>query len=157
VPALIVILTYKSENEHVRKEATKALKKINTPEAQKALKDEDENVRMQAARALGYIVPDAKEAVPYLIEVLKDTDEEVRRSAAEALKNINTSEAKNALKDKSEFVHALENIVHDAKAVVPTLIEALKDEDKEVHKNAAKALKKINTPEAQKALKDYER
>lgn len=42
-----------------------------------------------------------------------------------------------------------------AKAAVPDLIEALKDEDEHVREDAAQALEKINTPEARKALREY--
>jgi HEAT repeat protein len=49
------------------------------------LKDQDEEVLRLAAQALGWIGPEAKEAVPALIAALTDQEAEVRRSAAYAL------------------------------------------------------------------------
>jgi len=74
-------------------------------------------------------------AVPALIGALKDENEKVRRSAAGTLGIIGL----------------------EAKTAVPFLIEALKDKNEEVRQESAGALENINTPEAQKALKDYAR
>ncbi|MDD5015970.1 MAG: GNAT family N-acetyltransferase, partial [Atribacterota bacterium] len=49
------------------------------------LKSEDLEERKFALQALGNIGPDAKEAVPLLINALEDTSSDVRRKAAEAL------------------------------------------------------------------------
>ena len=80
------------------------------------------------------IGPKAKAAVPALIKALKSKNNWFRQWVAGALGAIGP----------------------EAKAAVPALVELLKDEQQEVREAAAEALEKINTPEAQKALKDYE-
>ncbi len=74
-------------------------------------------------------------AIPVLIGALSDEDKEVRSRAASALALIGES-AKNA---------------------VPALIEALGDEAGQVRSGAARALKTIGTPEAMKAVEEYEK
>ena len=81
------------------------------------------------------IGPEAKEAVPVLIDALKDENIYVRRRAALVLVKIGP----------------------EAKAAVPALIDALKDKDKDVRSNAAEALGEINTPEARKALEEFKK
>src|SRR5215813_1203778 len=85
------------------------------------LKDQDVTVRLAAARALGNIGPEAKEAVPDLIAALKDQDALVRGYAAGALGNIGPG----------------------AKEAVPDLRAALKDQDSFVRGSAAYALGQI--------------
>jgi HEAT repeat protein len=126
----------KNEDKEVRFSAALALGQIGpaaVPALIEALKDEDKNIRSSVALAMGMISPKAKAAVPALIEALKDEDKEVRFSAA----------------------LALESIRSEAKAAVPALIETLKDEDKEVREQTAGALEEINTPEARKAVEEY--
>ena len=53
-----------------------------------ALKDENKDVRVNAAVALGQIGEGAKDVVPALIQALKDQDEWVRINAAWALEEI---------------------------------------------------------------------
>jgi HEAT repeat protein len=53
-----------------------------------ALEDQDAEVRIFAAEALGEIGPEAKEAVPTLIAALKDPDAHVPASATYALVRI---------------------------------------------------------------------
>ena len=55
------------------------------PALMQALKDQDEWVRGNAARALGWIGSGAKDAVPALIQALQDQDAQVRFAAAYAL------------------------------------------------------------------------
>jgi len=93
----------------IGKRATKALIK--------ALKDENENVRMHSAMALGALAVES--ALEPLIGALKDEAELVRCCAAEALGCLN-----------------------DERAVGP-LIGALKDESRFVRRAAAQALSKI--------------
>ena len=118
--------------------------------------------------ALNNIGPDAKEAVPALIEALKDEDKTARQNAAEALGNMGP-DAKDAvptlietLKDKYGAVRraaadALGSIGPDAEEAVPALIEALKNKDGTVHRAAASALGSIGpdaVPELIEALKN---
>ena len=86
----------------------------------KDLNDQRADVRINAARALGEIGPEAKAAVPALIETLKDEEASVRSSAAFALSRIGL-------------------------AAVPALSEALKDEDRNVRGSAAVALDQIRS------------
>ena len=53
-----------------------------------ALKDKKVDVRLSAATTLGQIGPEAKAAVPALIEAQNDEDARVRRFAASALDRI---------------------------------------------------------------------
>ena len=52
------------------------------------LKDENKNVRSNAARALRKIGPPAKDAIPALTKLLKSDAQEMRRTAEDALKKI---------------------------------------------------------------------
>jgi HEAT repeat protein len=113
------------------------------------LKDPEVNVRRDAALALGKIGSDAKAAVPALIEVLNDKNKDVLWHAVLALGNIGPKSKAAAF--------GLEGFVLVDNAPVPALIEALKEGNADVRGSAAQALKNINTPEAKKALEDYER
>jgi hypothetical protein len=97
-----------------------------------ALGDEDEKVREHASEALGEI---GLEAVPALAEALKNKDAEFRWWAAKTLREIGS----------------------EAKDVVPTFIQALNDKDRWVRWVAMQALWIINSPEARKALEEYEK
>jgi HEAT repeat protein len=57
-----------------------------------ALSDKDALVRMRAARALGRMGPDAKEAIPALLEAVNHPEPPVRQAAAEALREIGPAE-----------------------------------------------------------------
>jgi HEAT repeat protein len=59
----------------------------------RALKDKDEDVRGEAAAALGHIGAEAKSAVGDLVELLKDEHRAVRRQAATALQMIDPETA----------------------------------------------------------------
>ncbi|MBO1054858.1 MAG: HEAT repeat domain-containing protein [Dolichospermum sp. DET73] len=122
-----------------------------------ALKDKYENIRSDAAGALGSIGEEAKAAVPALIGALKDNHAWVRSDAAEALGKIG-AEAKTAvpaligaLKDNDSKVRfnaaaALVNMGGEIKGLIPPLIEPFKDQDKYTEyarKEAAAALKVI--------------
>src|SRR5262249_1816438 len=75
--------------------------------AQTALKDPDERVREAAAGALGVMGPDAKAAVPALLDTLKDKSGAVRLRVLDALGQFGP----------------------DAKVAVPELTAALSDKD----------------------------
>jgi hypothetical protein len=81
----------------------------------RALNDDDWHIRTQAAEALGALGPEAKAAVPALIDVLQDEDKYFR----------------------SHVALALGKIGREAKAAVPALIKALKDHDEDVRRETA--------------------
>ncbi len=141
-----LIKELQDQNVNVRMNAVRALVLIGTPEAIKAaedaipfliqqLQDQDKWVRMLAAMALGSIGEGTKDAVPNLIQVLQDQDVSVRYYAA----------------------YALGKIGKDAKDAVPTLIQALQnDHNARGRDSATMALGQIGTPEALKAVKEYQ-
>ena len=90
---------------------------------------QDQDVRAHAAWALGSIGEDAKDAVPALTQALQDP--EVRGDATEAL-------------------------VQMGKDAVPALVQALQDQNEYVRLHAAWALGEMGTPEALKAVKEYQ-
>ena len=100
------------------------------------LSDERWSMRQSAAYQLGEIGEPAKEAVPALIKALSDEEGYVRVRAADALMKIDGS--KRTL-------------------VTPVLIQLLSDENHEIRDMAVDALKKIGTPEAKKAVEEFER
>ena len=135
--ALVKIEEPTAETLIVRSETTEA-GEIGEPAVEpliEALKDEDFNVRSEAAEALGNV---GEPAIEPLIEALKDENFNLRMDTAEALGEIEEPAIEpliEALKDensgvRSEAAKALVNI-GDERAV-ELLIEALKDEDLEV-------------------------
>ena len=122
----------------------------------KVLQDEDLDVRMNAAWALGAIGD--PRAVEPLIKALEDEHLRVRGTAASALIRIDPgwwensavksviAEVFSALKDEDPTVRSnaawVLGEIQDPKAVEP-LIEALKDENSWVRQSAAGALEKI--------------
>jgi HEAT repeat protein len=71
-------------------------------------KDRDANVRTNAAKALGSIVPNNKAAVQPLMDALKDPDMKVRISAANAL-GMHGPEAKDAIPALREMAQSAGN------------------------------------------------
>lgn len=120
---------------HMVQEAAIALTQIDTPEALQtlisALSDTDNTVRHHASDALAEMNPPPKEAAEALIAALNDTDPWVRRHAARALGKIGNP------------------------AAVPMLIENLTHRNPRVREAAIDALKEIATPEALKAVKEF--
>ena len=86
----------------------------------KALR-EDWQMRNQAAVALGLIGPEARAAVPLLIDALQDEDKYLRGHAATTLGQLG----------------------RPAGSAVPALAKALGDDDEDVRANAATALGRI--------------
>jgi HEAT repeat protein/energy-coupling factor transporter ATP-binding protein EcfA2 len=136
----LLIDASKNEDRNVRRGITEVLLQIQyeIPPVQQllinALKDKDEELRVNAAFALSHIKSEA--AVQSLIGALKDKSEFVRYAAASSLGQIKSEKAVqpliDALKDDSEFVRsevvsALGDIKSE-KAVQP-LINLLKNED----------------------------
>lgn len=93
-----------------------------------ALGDQHPRVRVKAINTLAKIGPDAKDAVPALIEVLKDNDFEVRQAAADALEAI---ELKTKAFKENEENKKIRLLVNTAR---------LEDKDWMVQKAAAKQL-----------------
>ena len=131
------------------------------PPLMKALKDPFRGVRRSAAEALALYGPEAHGATPALAIALKDEDGTVCACAAGALwaidhqTNVAMETLSVVIKDKNPTARALSamyfgEIGPPARSVVPTLIEALKD-FKDVHEQAADALKKIDPEAATKA------
>jgi len=139
-------------NVSVRRRAAWALGKIGTPEAIKAaegevpvliqtLQDQDADVRASAADVLGQIGESVKDknsfvivdAVPALIQALQnDYNVRVRSRTAMALGDIRSEDA------------------------VPVLVQALQDENLGVCRSSERALRKIGTSEALKAVEEYQ-
>lgn len=126
------------ENDHVRSDVVDVLGDIKAPIQDvmpllvKALNDEAATVRVQISEALADMNPPPKDMVPALIAALDDTDTWVRRCAASALGQIGDP------------------------AAVPMLIKNLTHRNPEVGEVAIDALKKIATPEALKAVKEFD-
>ncbi len=117
----------------------------------RALRDDNRDVRLAAAMALGELRD--RRAFEPLIVILKDEDWAMRHGAARALGNLGDPGAVElliaTLKDKDENVrgaaaYALGEL-GDARAVEP-LIAALKDEGGGVRYDAAEALGKLGAP-----------
>ena len=101
------------------------------------LQDSDSDIRSIAAVTLGEIGPEAKDAIPALIQLLQDQDAEGFARANAAL--------------------ALGQIGEGAEDAMSVLIQALRDQDKYVRRDAAGALEEIGTPRTIKAAKDRHR
>lgn len=121
------MVTLETAGPNMRMVAVQGLDKIGEPAVPRlieALDSKDENLRGQAAYALGWMQTKAAEAVPALAEALGDRSSFVRFRAATAL--------------------AL--MADEADAAVPALREALGDEDARVRLQAAVALGEIGPP-----------
>lgn len=125
------------------------------------LKSKDNEIRRAAARELGDLGTEAKEAVPELTKVLRDKDAFVRRFAADALGKIGP-EAKSAVPALASLTNDERNEVAEAAvdalgkiggAAVSALTSTLKDPNKasSVRRKAAVALAKVG-PEARGAV-----
>lgn len=140
IPALIQALADKSDP--VRWRVREALRKIGraaVPALARALKDDYEVLRSEAALALAAMGPAAKDAIPALIEGLKGKDYGLQSSCSDALGNIGPAAAPaviDVFKDKRVHISArchaataLAVIKPAPKAAVPVLVEALKEKD----------------------------
>lgn len=130
VPALLEGL--KSRNVTMRREVAGVLRwgRVKIPVASliEALRDEDPRVRYCCVCALGYLGPEAKDAVPELIKKLND------------MKMIRGSEEKS-----SEDV-VVETLARIGAEAVPALTGALRDKDDVVRAKAARTLGEIGLP-----------
>lgn len=126
----------------------------------KALGDEDQRVRQDAAWALGRLGPNAiGPAVPDLIKLLNDTDPLVRRDAAAALGNggdraqAAVASLVKTLRDGNPVVrqtaaNALGGIGSAAREAIPELNRILQDQasDRDLWREAVFAMAKIGGP-----------
>ena len=135
-PAAVPGLREALQDRSVGGEAASALTQIDTPEALQtlisALSDTDSTVRYHVSIALAEMNPPPKEAAAALIGVLNDENAYVRLHAARALGQIGDP------------------------AAVPMLIENLTHRNSRVVEEAFYALQKIATPEALKAVKEFD-
>ncbi|MCB9451340.1 MAG: HEAT repeat domain-containing protein [Anaerolineaceae bacterium] len=170
-PALLPLFNaLRHENTEVRKISAQILEKLGDVRAFEplidALADGDDGVRRSAASALGKL-GDVRAFEP-LIDALADGDDGVRRSAASALGKLGDVRAFepliDALADGDDGVRrsaasALGEL-GDVRAV-PALIERLDDTAGQVPfrvcNEAASALKRIGTPEAMAAVREWKR
>lgn len=117
----------------------------------KKLLDKDRGIRIKAAHAIGLAGPDAKEAVPALVEALRDKSLTVRWRSAQALGRLGPSAREavpaltEALKDDSSRVRwhvimALRLTGCNDWAAAEALVEALGREDRRVHWRAAEVM-----------------
>jgi HEAT repeat protein len=86
-------------------------------------RDSDAKVRAAAAKALGRIAPDPKQAVPVLADALKDKVLAVRVACATALGQLGP----------------------DAKEALPALEDAAKEKDKDLARAATQAIRSIRS------------
>jgi HEAT repeat protein len=122
------------------------------------LRDKDEFVRLKAAKALGKLGADAKDALPGLNDALKDDDADVRAVAKQAIATI-----KDAL-DTTKKQESLANLEKNLKAstdkdrdvrikAVGGLAKALADTDEIIRLKAAQGLSEMGL-DAKGALPD---
>jgi HEAT repeat protein/beta-lactamase regulating signal transducer with metallopeptidase domain len=152
----------KDSSPEVRKTAVWALGEIESPNGVPHLlpflKDENAEIRQQAAWALGEI--ESPRAVAGLTAVINDRDVKVRETVVWALGEIEDASAVDglakALGDANVAVRrkaawAIGELDLSGEAP-PALIEATRDQDREVRKAAAHALGEIGDPAAVPAL-----
>jgi len=99
VPALVVAVRSKQDDNYVGALAMVSLKNIGKPAVPgliKLLQEKDTSLRYLAASALESVVPVAKEATPALLRLLSDDDPMVRTAAAGALEKIKAAESAKA-------------------------------------------------------------
>ncbi|HEY9296801.1 MAG TPA: HEAT repeat domain-containing protein [Phormidium sp.] len=133
IPQLIELL--KDEDEQVRLDAAVALRRIGSPAVSalvEALKDQNLLVRRGATFALAGIGAEAKSTIPVLIEMLSDNDEQTRLNASIALRGIGTT-------------------------ATPALTEGLQHKNPLIRKGAAIALGQINTEISQVRTQENQR
>jgi len=131
--------------------APRTLKTIPQVLAQldKALLDEDADIRAAAAERYWSLGAKAKDSVPTLIAALKDSDPKVRAAVAGSFDSIGP-DAEDAIPalvgamyaDKNDLVRsrAAFSLAKLGDAAIPSLVKALQDKDPEVRRQAAWAI-----------------
>jgi HEAT repeat protein len=161
-PAILAALKGQAGNPDpgVRQNVAYALGKVdddNTDTLRQLLKDDDVQVKLNAAKAIGeYTSERAAPAVPELLACCNDPDGELKRAAMLSVVRLVGPKSKDAvpvlvkaLDEKDQEVRrnaalALGNIGGEAgKAAVPVLREFLRDEDATVRRQGVVALRNI--------------
>jgi len=127
------------------------------------LQNDDVQVRMRAAGALGNLGPRAKQAIPALANVLQDSNEDhnVHSRAVQALTGMGPEALPaliKALQDGKTIVRrfAAGALVGMGPEAVPALIAALEDEDRNVRVISVQSLGRIG-PQAKDAVEPLRR
>jgi len=132
IPSLVKAL--RNDNPNIRADAVYTLwfisteKKVPEDQITRMLKDKDISVRVEAAKAVGYMHKDAKEVLPILLEGMEDEDYYVRFRAIMG------------------FVFFGHEIDKEIPQVIPNLLKALGDENPSVRHPAGMALKEFGEP-----------
>lgn len=124
-----------------------------------ALKHDDAELRAQAAVTLEGIGPEAASAVPALIDALADKDVNVRSNASNALVQVGgealpglIAALKSEQRDvREQAARTLRKMGPTAQSAVPALVEALQDDDVDVHTAVSSALFAIDRVAAEQA------
>jgi HEAT repeat protein len=155
-----LISALQDADNHVRRAAARALRKIGNPDAMEPLvarlDDQDKWVRCAAIRALGGLAP--QRAVAPLVALLSDPDPDICTTAVDALAHVGDPAVDMLIAaldmDKSQsarhIAEALGRIGH-ARGVIP-LLELLQVKDVIVAEKAAKALGTIGDVRAVEPL-----
>ena len=163
-----LIIQLGNEDAYIASKAVDKIVKIGNPavpELIKALSVPDKGNRHHLAiKTLANI---GEPVVPVLIEAMKNKDADIRQGAVLALSRMSYYNSKlvepaipeltNALEDqdiRQIVVNTLGNIGEPA---VPALIKALSSDDSSIGANAAFYLRKIGTPEAKRAVEEWEK
>lgn len=167
VPALMPAL--QDKNSVVRFGAALALRQMGEAAAPAmpaliiALQDENQLIGQLAALALGEIGTNAASAIPSLAQMMRNTNADVRYSASYALGQMGEPAVPVLIAaletGKADYripaALALREIGRKALSAVPALILSLNDQNPDVRRSVAFALEKMNTPEAEEALRQY--
>lgn len=169
-PQALAALGAALENDDLRESAGWSLEQLGAiavPALMQALGDDQWRVRERAARALGYIGPDASAAVFTLRFALKDGDKDVRAQSARALGKIGIAAAEaipdlvKVLDDRRkavrfEVAHALGMFGPEAKLATKGLVRLLYDRE-DIRNEAVQSLGRLKAaavPDLIRALAD---